>query len=238
MEESKELSTRVKTAFDVPAEHRLKAILNLLKGRTPSEEVFQRPARGGGAVNYVKTYYMTQVANLVFGWRWTSKCLEQVIDLDNNEVRVHMLVIVWDEAGHEYSHDSWGGSEIARWTKDSPDGKHKVGSVISMADSLKSGYSDGIKKCLSYFGIAADVYGGKEIDIESELGEESTGIELDNDKSKSQASRAFNKYVDKIGMKWSDVFKALGVTNANELTDYKQAYKTLKAIVEKEDKSE
>lgn len=156
------------TIFDaVTDKQRKEAIINLIIGHTPSEAIKQRPARGGMKVNYVNTYYMTRQISLITGYKWKSECLEERI-LDD-EIGAKMKVTIWDSDGKEYSHESWGQKDIAKY-KEAYDRQgtllnpEKVGKPISIFDDLKAAYSDGIKKCLSYFGIANDIYGGKDLE--------------------------------------------------------------------------
>ena len=210
----------------IPDSERKKAIDNLIKGKTPINEVKQRPMRGGGEANYVNTYYMTHQISLITGFRWTSECLEERI-LDK-EIGAKMKVTVFDKDGNAFSQTSWGQKDIARWASDGKD--HKAGEPISIFDDIKAAYSDGIKKCLSYFGIANDIYGGKELEyFATDEAEESSTVVMDDDKAK----RAFNKYITDKGLKWSEVFTMLEVKSMSDITDYKEAYNKVKQILEK-----
>jgi hypothetical protein len=134
------------TIFEAAGDkERKEAIKNLLSGKTPIKEIKQRPARGGGEVNYVNTYYMTRQISLLTGFRWKSECLEERFYPSNSEkpdeVGARMRVTIWDAEGREYSHESWGQKDIA-YSK-------TTGKPLSIFDDLKAAYSDGIKKCLS-----------------------------------------------------------------------------------------
>jgi hypothetical protein len=228
------------TIFDIPVKERQKAMQSLISGKTPINEIRQRPIRGGGTANYVNTYYMTRQVGLITGFRWTSTCLEERIL--EREIGVRMRVTIFDKDGNAYSQEAWGQKDIARYTKDSPRTKdnpegssYKKGDAMSLFDDLKSAYSDGIKKCLSYFGIANDVYGGKELDyfgddnsIKEDGSPSGSGVTLVANATK----RAFDKYITDIGLRYSDVFKLLGITSMTEITNYKDAYMQLKAKVE------
>ena len=168
------------TIFEtVTSKQREEAIRNLITGLTPDADIKQRPGRGGSEVNYVNTYYMTRQISLLTGFRWKSECLkEQILE---EEIGAKMKVTIWDSDSKEYSHESWGQKDIARYADNvykrdrkgnivkDEEGNfiivHKAGDSISVFDDLKAAYSDGIKKCLSYFGIANDIYGGKEREV-------------------------------------------------------------------------
>jgi hypothetical protein len=180
------------TIFDVGQTEREEAIKSLLTGKTPDNQIRYREGRGNSQQRYVNTYYSTRQANLLTGWRWSSKCLEEKARPDWNnpiEIGAHIEVTIWDAKGNEYSHDAWGQKDVVRYEKTKykmSKGKpvldekkqpiivYKRGDIISLFDDMKAAYSDGIKKCLSYFGIADDVYGPKELELYStdEVGED------------------------------------------------------------------
>ena len=227
------------TIFDaIPIKERQEAIQNLIKGRTPLKDIKQRDGRGNTTLNYVNTYFMTRQISLLTGWRWTSGCIEERFYPEDKprEVGAKMKVTIWDAQGKEYSHTSWGQKDISKWSKDNIAKGQKAGDPIAIFDDLKAAYSDGIKKCLSYFGIASDIYGGKELEFFADDSEDSEGspgatVGFAGDEAKT----AFSKYVEKTGKLWSDVFKVLEVKNLSEIDDYKIAYKLVKAWIEEED---
>jgi len=183
---------------------------------------------------------MTRQASLVTGFRWKSECLEERFFPDEKnptEVGARMKVTLVDSNGIEISHISWGQKDIARYAKDVIDFEsktkeiiHKKGDIISIFDDLKAAYSDGIKKCLSYFGIASDIYGGKELEFFAEDSNDNDDSKIDY--TSSQAQTEFGKYVNKTGKRWSEVFKVLGVKDLSEITDYKDAYSKIKEWIE------
>lgn len=215
------------TMFAIPVKEQKEAIKNLISGRTPINEVKQRPMRGGGTANYVNTYYMTRQISLITNFRWISECLEERIL--EREIGAKMKVTIYDKDGNAYSHISWGQKDIARYTKDDPNGNYKKGDSMSIFDDLKSAYSDGIKKCLSYFGIANDIYGGKELEY---FADDNTTENSDNKSNvtlvTNQAKKAFDKYITDCGLRYSEVFTILGIKSASEITNYKDAYLKVK----------
>lgn len=210
------------TIFEAVGEkERDEAIRNLLRGKTPISEVRKRPMRGGGEANYVNTYYMTRQISLLTSFRWKSECLEERFlpnETSPKEVGAKMLVTIWDNNGNSYSHQSWGQKDIARWTNDGKE--HKAGEPISIFDDLKAAYSDGIKKCLSYFGIANDIYGGKELEFFATDEEEDTQLDF----SGSEAARAFGKFLSSKHIAVSKALGILGIKSLAEITDYKEAH--------------
>lgn len=193
------------------------SIKNLIEGKTPIKEVRQLPADAGG-FNYVNTYYMTRQISLITGFRWTSECLEEKPYPDAEkpiELGAKMKVTIWDKNGNQFSHVSWGSA--------------KVKPKISFFDQWKAAYSDGIKKCLSYFGIANDVYGGRDLDY---FGEEPQPGDSDGaDISASpDAAKAFMKFINDKHILPSKAATIIGVKSLSEITDWRDAYNKVKEL--------
>jgi len=234
-QEETEINEGAVTIFEaIPDKQRIEAIKALLTGKTPEKYILERPARGGGIAKYVNTYYMTRQASLVTGFRWSSECLKEQFrpnEQDPVEIGALMKVTLLDSSGNEVSHISWGGKEVAKYSstivqmdkkgsqvKDAQ-GKlviiHNKGDIISLFDDLKAAYSDGIKKCLSYFGIANDIYGSKDYEAYEE--------ELNDPKAK------LTKYIKDNDLSYSEqVFPTLEVKSFSEITDFEDALKKLK----------
>jgi len=206
------------------------AIKALLDGKTPLKEVRKRPVHGGREANFVNIYYMTRQINLLTAFRWTSKCIEEKFrpnEEDPKEIGAHMVIYIWDSTGKEYSHDAWGQKDVVRWAGDDTKGNHKKGDIISFFDDLKAAYSDGIKKCLSYVGIASDVYGNKELAYfeDGGSGEKRTFVKL-------APSQAFSRYLADHDILVSKACEICGVKSFPEITDFKAAYDKVKQYVE------
>lgn len=207
-------------------ERRFKAFKALISGRTPLDCIKERPGRGGSPQKYVDVGYMTEQANLLYNFEWTHEVLQEVERTNGKgeivEVGAFIKVTV-----QTTSHTSWGQKDVARYTKDAFDGSHKAGDIISLFDDKKAAISDGIKKCLSYFGIAADVYAGKELEFYMEDMDEETKLTLTTDKKK----KIFTKYMESKGLLWSQVFKILEVKDSSEITDWEDALKYIRKEV-------
>ena len=212
------------------------AIKSLISGKTPITEVRKRDSRGG-KMNYVNGYYMFRQASLITGFRWSSKCLrEKYIPSEDNptEVGALMEVILYDQAGNAYSHQSWGSSDVKRYAKDKfKDGKkvHFAGEIISLFDDLKAAYTDGIKKCLSYFGIANDIYGGKELNYFESEEESSNGKQPGIVISPTDQRTALDAYIRNKHIRYDKALEIIGVSSMNDITDYKAAYDKLTAYI-------
>ena len=200
-----------------------RAVANLINGKTPVSDVRQRPVGGGGNVNYVNTYYMTRQISLITGFRWESECLEERVHAVNNEPKelgAKMKVTIYDRDGNKYSHISWGSIDIKK--------------NIGYFDQWKAAYSDGIKKCLSYFGIANDVYGGKDLDYfgNEPTGEDSVLPEGSSGRIIHEQELAFNRYIRDKAIRPSVVCSILSIESTEQITDYKDAYLKVKAHTE------
>jgi hypothetical protein len=213
------------------------AVKNLISGKTPISEVRKRDSRGG-EVNYVNGYYMFRQASLITGFRWSSKCLrEKYIPSEDNptEIGALMEVTLYDN-DKAYSHQSWGSSDVKRYAKDQfKDGKkvHFAGEIISLFDDLKSAYTDGNKKCLSYFGIANDIYGGRELnyfeDQEDIEADKNPGVIVTNN---TDMRTALDAYIKNKHVRYDIALSLIGVKSMNDITDYRAAYQKIKEYVE------
>ena len=197
-------------------ENRTKAIEALTSGVTPSKNVKERPGRGGSKQRYVDIQYMTEQANLISVFSWSHEILEEVIrqDSQGNEVEIEAKVRV--TLGGSF-HEDWGSKDIARYS-----GGENKGEIISRGDDRKAAVSDGIKKCLSRFGIASDIYAGKELEYFSEEKEE--GIDYSSDEWQAN----FQSYITAKKLPWSKVFAWLGVAEMDDIKDFHEAHRIVK----------
>ena len=201
------------------------ALTRLTKGMTPLKEIKSRPGRGGGTQKYVDIAYMVEQANLLTTFNWKQEVIkeEEFRDKSGKVLEIGTLVRVtfFNPDGTEISKEQWGQKEVM----------YQKGTDIPVAyfDDKKAAISDGVKKCLSYFGIAADVYAGKEMEFYME--DKDFLADMGND----QWQQVFSKLVTDSRMKWAEVFKLLGVKGLGEVTDFKQAYETLKSYISSEE---
>lgn len=208
------------TIFEVKNDQFETALKNFITGKTPNEVIKQKPGKGGGPENYVNIYWMTEQIGLLTGFRWTSECLEEKIipSMDKpKEVGTKMRVTIWDKDNRQYQHTSWGQKTVGYSKKDNQ--------PLSIFDDLKAAYSDGIKKCLSYFGIARDIYGGKELEF---FADDSPS----NAQNDTSGMDELDRYITKVGLSYDKVFEILNITSLDEIKNYKLAYETIKNKVE------
>jgi hypothetical protein len=222
------------TLFNSPIakKEREKALRSLFEGHTPPSDVRKRIAGGGNEVNYVNGYWMFRQASLITGYRWSHIKLKERFrpnEEEPKEIGVDVLVTIWDNQGNKFEHTATGQKDVARYSKDDYKGNYKKGDLISIFDDIKSAETDGIKKALSYFGIANDIYGGRELQFfGNEAGEKdsesSTSLEV-IDYTGNDAYKGFGKWLKENGILWSEAYKILGT---EIITDFKDAYEKIK----------
>jgi len=118
--------------------------------RTDSTYVEERKGRGNKTYSYVKGSYMVQCANMAFGFAWT--CQVQQWERTATEV----ICMGYIEA-------TIGTQLVRKYAVGQQDIAYPQGSniPICLGDNYKAAQTDMIKKGLSYFGIAKDVYSGE-----------------------------------------------------------------------------
>ena len=153
------------------------ALRNLVTGKTPKKVVFKRPVRGGGEVDYVPGWWFIQQANALFNHQWSHIVVDKQIGTNQvwtqDRVTVHLPGMTITERKPngtvietrfdpiDISKDQFGSSDVKKYTKSAPAGK-QIGDIIDIGDDLKASATEGMKKCLTGFGLAPDVYGARE----------------------------------------------------------------------------
>ena len=194
----------------------LAAIKNLITGKTPASEIKEREIGSGRKAKYVNTYYMTRQLSLITAFRWSSECLEERTYPANPPYKylgAKMKVTIRNKNGEEFSHTSWGEKPITEGT--------------GYFDQWKAAYSDGIKKCLSYFGIANDVYGGKDLQFlgeePPETEEEPIDIGTEKPKPIDPDRMKFLKYLADNKISLTEAMEILGTDDLDTVTNWKTA---------------
>ena len=133
------------------------ALSNLVKGETPKSVVFQRPVRGGANVNYVPGWWFIEQLNALFGHLWDFKIIREFVG--TNQVWVLGELTIKLPSGLTVTKSAYGGSDIKKYGQ----GKQNEGQIIDIADDLKSASTDAMKKAATLLGVAADIYGKREV---------------------------------------------------------------------------
>ena len=119
---------------------------------TDSRYIEERPGRGKRLYKYVAGHYMVMCANMAFGFAWSSNVLQwertdtEVICMGYVEAKIQGELI------RKYA---VGQQDISIVSGSNP----KV--PVCLGDNYKAAQMDMIKKALSFFGIAKDVYAGE-----------------------------------------------------------------------------
>lgn len=170
-------------------EKKEKALRNLITQKTDvsdfrNNRLPTRPIRGGKRSRYIPSWWFIRQANALFDYLWSFEAISEERLDDRVRVKGQVIIHFPGKTVKEYDPDSgklirevsyetssitksqFGGAEVKRYTK----GEHK-GNEISISDDYKSAATDSMKKCLSLFGLAQDVYGPRE-EFDEEFDEE------------------------------------------------------------------
>lgn len=178
-EEFKDLREIVQKKYDA-------ALRNLVTGSTPKEVKLERKARGSKDVTYVPGWWFIEQANALFLHLWNHEVVDQFVGEGQVWVKCKVSVVVPGRTITEklpgggevvtrietvtVSKTQFGGSEVKKYSQG-----EKTGQIIDVADDLKSAATDGMKKCLSEFGFASDVY--RRHDKEEETGPQKSQLD-------------------------------------------------------------
>ena len=127
------------------------AITNLLTRETPDDVVLTRPGRGRQTFRYVPIAWFIDQLNSLFGFNWDFEVMEHEILEKMKQIWVKGKLTVRGPDGLVVTKTQFGGSDVKY---------NSQGTIIDIADDLKSASSDCLKKCASLLGMAWDVYSG------------------------------------------------------------------------------
>lgn len=127
----------------MPVEERL-----IMLQTTDSRYIEERKGRGGRMYKYVQGHYMIMCANMAFGFCWSS----QVQQWEKSDTEIICMGYIEAELN---------GKLVRRYAV----GQHDIAKTnnvpVCVGDNYKAAETDMIKKALSSFGIAKDVYSGE-----------------------------------------------------------------------------
>jgi len=134
------------------------ALKNLITGKTPREDfpdnkIPKRPARGGMEVDYIPGWWFIEQLNALFGHLWDFEVMEQ--NIGSKQIWVKGRLTVKLPGGLTVSKTAFGGSDIKF--------KRETSEVIDIGDDLKAAATDAMKKAATLLGLAADIYGKREL---------------------------------------------------------------------------
>lgn len=129
----------------MPVEERL-----IMLQTTDKQYIEERKGRGGKMYPYVKGSYMVQCANMAFGFSWSS----QVQQWEKTDTEIICMGYIEAEINGKIICKYAIGQQDIAFVKDTK-------TVVCLGDNYKAAHTDMIKKALSFFGIAKDVYSGE-----------------------------------------------------------------------------
>ncbi len=129
------------------------AQMQLFYQRTPQDKVMSRPAKGGGQWTYVKTGYVIETLNRIFGYLWNFEVLtslEEAAKIAGSGtcvVKGRLTVYVGDKV---LVKEQFGRCDV----------KYRKGTkeFLDFGNDMKGAASDALKKCASEFGLFSDIY--------------------------------------------------------------------------------
>jgi hypothetical protein len=142
----------IDTLNSIQIEKRNTALTNLITGKTPKSVIFQKPQGGGSVADYVPGWWFVEQLNSLFGYYWDFEIVDQFIGQDQIWVK-GKLTVKSPTSDITVTKTAFGGSKI----------KSKANPAIDIGDDLKSAATDALKKAATLLGIAADVYGQREV---------------------------------------------------------------------------
>ncbi len=179
-------TTAIAVKTKVPAPLTQDQLLFILQ-KTPTDHIYQRPAKGGGKWDYVTGAYVKKVLNYCFGWRWDFEIKEH--GKEKSLVWVLGRLTIKDKRNNPIVvKEQFGRADIK--TKKGTD------EALDYGNDLKASATDALKKCASELGIASDIYAGNEF---KEIQKEDKGytppkeiidVEVEDKKNKKEELKA------------------------------------------------
>ena len=140
------------------------AQLSVFYQKTPADKIMKRPAKGGGDWDYIKTGYVIDTLNQVFGYLWSFEVvttLEEAAKMAaSGTVVVKGRLTVITKDGLTLVKEQFGRCEVKFKTQYDEKLKKKVPTkeFLDFGNDVKGAASDALKKCASEFGLFRDVY--------------------------------------------------------------------------------
>ena len=117
----------------------------LLEKPFAPEQIKQREGSFGKTLDYVEGHSIIHRLNDAFDAKWSFEILEHEIQKDTDEV-----IVLGKLSAGEVIKTQFGSSRITR--------ARESGEMISLADDLKAGATDALKKAATLLGVALTIY--------------------------------------------------------------------------------
>ena len=117
--------------------------------KTDPSQIEERKGRTGQKYKYVSISYMIKAANMAFGFAWSVRVVSWIETATEIICNIELIAEI---DGKSITKAATGQKDIAF--------RQNSKEVLCKGDDYKSAESDAIKKALSLFGVAQDVYSG------------------------------------------------------------------------------
>lgn len=137
------------------------AQIQLFYQKTPADKIMKRPAKGGGEWEYVKTGYVVETLNRIFGYLWSFEVLTtleeaaKIAASGTCVVKGRLTAYVGDQT---LTKEQFGRCEVKFKTAFENGKKVRTNEFLDFGNDMKGAASDALKKCASEFGLFRDVY--------------------------------------------------------------------------------
>ena len=138
--------------------------LSFFYQKTPEDKLMKRPAKGGGTWDFIKTGYVIDTLNRVFGYLWSFEVpttLEEAAKMaGSGTIAVKGRLTVYTSNGLQLVKEQFGRCEVKFKTAYDDNLKKKVPTkeFLDFGNDMKGAASDALKKCASELGLFRDVY--------------------------------------------------------------------------------
>ena len=132
--------------------------------KIPKDKIMRRPAKGGGTWDYIKTGYVIDVLNRVFGYLWSFEVLTSLEEAakmaGSGTVVVKGRLTVNTSNGTQLVKEQFGRCEVKFKSAWDENQKKKIPTkeFLDFGNDVKGAASDALKKCASEFGLFRDIY--------------------------------------------------------------------------------
>jgi len=189
-------------------------------------------------LDYIIEAFMKDRLNFYFpGWSWRRTSPLQLLGAEwvitDGELMVIDERLMAFNINPPYRCFAATGAARIQFKRNMP---HTPDNLVDLDKQVKAANTNAFKKAINQLlGIGDDIYGKRiEEDGAGSL-EDILSSEIETTTNTGQ-EKAFVKFVEDKRLRWSVVFKILGIAGMDEIKDYKVAFKKLKEELDKENK--
>lgn len=144
----------------VADEERSKAVVNLIKNRTPESIIRKRPGKGGKEFRYVPGWYIKRMLNVLFAFQWDFEIMPmkdgEFYHLTSSQVIVMGKLTIRDVEGKPRIIKTGIGKKDVQYLK-GPNNEKSI-KTVDFGNDIKAAETDSLKRCATQLGIALDLY--------------------------------------------------------------------------------